>query len=701
MAATTTSQALEPATAAPLGAHYDGSGASFGLFSSVAEAVDLCLFDDAGTETRRSLAQGDGFLWQGYLPDVRPGQRYGYRVHGPWDPSAGTRCNPAKLLLDPYARAVAGEVRWDPAVYGHAAGDPNQADGSDSAPYVPRSVLVAEDFDWGQDRRPGRPMADSIFYEVHVKGFTQLHPDVPEQLRGTYGGLAHPAAISHLQRLGVTAVELLPVHQFVHDAQLVARGLRNYWGYQSIGYFAPHNGYSSAGDSGSQVDEFRQMVRALHAAGLEVILDVVFNHTAEGSESGPTLCFRGIDNAAYYRLQDDRSHYVDDTGCGNTLDLYLPQPLRLVMDALRYWVQDMHVDGFRFDLAASLGRAASDFSPYSAFLEAVGQDPVLEQVKLIAEPWDIGAYDVGQFPAGWSEWNGKYRDTVRNYWRSTAGTLPDFATRISGSRDLYGHGGRRPAASVNIVTVHDGFTIADLVSYDSKHNEANGEDNRDGTNDNNSWNCGIEGPTDDAAVLALRARQRRNFIATLLLSEGVPLLLGGDEFARSQSGNNNAYCHDDELTWFDWSTVEQNADLVDFTATLCRLREQHPVFRRRQFLRGTPAPETGRDDLDWYRPDGNAMTGQDWGDSSALAITMALNGDTGDDAHPDDPFLVMFNAWWEPLGFSVPASLRELAWQIEVDTADPTAAGRPVDPSAAVPLTGRSLMLLRGTQPAN
>ncbi len=701
MAATTTSQALEPATAAPLGAHYDGNGASLGLFSSVADAVELCLFDDAGKETRRSLEQGEGYMWQGYLPGAKPGQRYGYRVHGPWEPQSGSRCNPAKLLLDPYARAVVGEVRWDPAVYGHVAGDPNQADGSDSAPYVPRSVLVAGDFDWGEDRRPGRPMADSIFYEVHVKGFTQLHPDVPERLRGTYGGLAHPAAISHLQRLGVTAVELLPVHQFVHDAQLVARGLRNYWGYQSIGYFAPHNGYSSAGDSGSQVDEFRQMVRALHAAGLEVILDVVFNHTAEGSESGPTLCFRGIDNAAYYRLQDDRSRYVDDTGCGNTLDLYLPQPLRLVMDALRYWVQDMHVDGFRFDLAASLGRAANDFSPYSAFLEAVGQDPVLEGVKLIAEPWDIGAYDVGQFPAGWSEWNGKYRDTVRNYWRSTAGTLPDFATRISGSRDLYGHGGRRPTASVNIVTVHDGFTIADLVSYDSKHNEANGEDNRDGTNDNNSWNCGIEGPTDDAAILALRARQRRNFIATLLLSEGVPLLLGGDEFARSQGGNNNAYCHDDELTWFDWSTVRENADLVDFTAALCRLRKQHPVFRRRQFLRGTPAPETGRDDLDWYRPDGDAMTGQDWGDSSALAITMALSGDTGDDAHPDDPFLVMFNAWWEPLDFSVPASLRDVAWQIEVDTADPTAAGRPVDPSAAVPLTGRSLMLLRGAQAAN
>jgi isoamylase len=697
----TTSRALDHAEAAPLGAHHDGSGASFAVFSSVAEVVELCVFDDSGQETRWSLEQGDGFVWQGYLPDVRPGQRYGFRVHGPWDPSAGVRCNPAKLLLDPYARAVAGEVRWDPAVFGHAPDDPNRADDSDSAPYVPRSVLVASDFDWGDDRSPGRPMADSIFYEVHVKGFTKLHPDVPEELRGTYAGVAHPAAIEHLQRLGVTAVELLPVHQFVHDAQLVQRGLRNYWGYQSIGYFAPYNEYSSSGDRGGQVDEFRGMVRALHAAGLEVILDVVFNHTAEGSESGPTLCFRGIDNAAYYRLQDDRSHYVDDTGCGNTVDLYLPQPLRLVMDALRYWVQEMHVDGFRFDLAASLARGASDFDPHSAFLDATGQDPVLSQVKLIAEPWDIGAYDVGQFPAGWSEWNGKYRDTVRDFWRSTAGTLPDFATRISGSRDLYGHGGRRPSASVNILTVHDGFTLADVVSYNTKHNEANGEDNRDGTDDNRSWNCGAEGPTDDPAVLELRARQQRNLLATLLLSEGAPLLLGGDEFARSQGGNNNAYCQDNELAWFDWNAAAQHQDLVDFTAGLCRLREQHPVFRRRQFFQGTPAPDTTRDDLDWYRPDGIPMTPQDWSDSSARAVAMALSGATGDPTRSDDPFMLMLNSWWEPLEFTVPDPLRDLGWRVEIDTEHPDTAGHAVDPSAPVTLTGRSLMLLHGTQPAS
>ena len=703
MCVTLTSPSLELDAAAPLGAHCDGNGASFGVFSSAAEVVELCLFDSSGEETRWNLPQGEGFVWQGYLPDVRPGQRYGFRVHGPWDPAAGARCNPAKLLLDPYARAVAGEVRWNPAVFGHVPDDADRADDIDSAPYVPRSVLVSPDFDWGADRRPRRPMADSIFYEVHVKGFTKLHPDVPDELRGTFAGVAHPAAVAHLKRLGVTAVELLPVHQFVHDAQLVERGLRNYWGYQSIGYFAPHNDYSSTGDGGGQVDEFRRMVRALHAAGLEVILDVVFNHTAEGSEWGPTLCFRGIDNAAYYRLQEDRSRYVDDTGCGNTLDLHLPQALRLVMDALRYWAQDMHVDGFRFDLAASLGRATNDFDPHSSFLVAVGQDPVLSQVKLVAEPWDIGwgGYALGRFPPGWSEWNGKYRDTVRDFWSSTPGTLPDFATRISGSSDLYGHGGRRPTASVNIVTVHDGFTLADLVSYNTKHNEANGEDNRDGTDDNRSWNCGVEGPTGDPTVLELRARQRRNFLATLMLSEGVPLLLGGDEFARSQHGNNNAYCQDDALTWFDWSAAEAHTDLVDFTAGLCSLREAHPVFRRRQFFRGTAAIETGRDDLDWYRPDGEAMSPQDWSVFYARAVTMALSGDTGDPTRPDDPFLVLVNAWWEPLEFTVPDPLRDLGWRIEVDTADPSAAGRAVDPFAAIRLIGPSLVLLRGRPAAS
>jgi len=697
----TLAPALQMPTSAPrLGAHHDGHGAAFALFSSVADAVDLCLFDDAGTETRWSLQPGDGFVWQGYVRDVQLGQRYGFRVHGPWDPGSGARCNPAKLLLDPYARAIAGDVQWHPAVYGHVADDPSRPDDQDSAPYVPRSLLVTADFDWGDDQRPGRAMADSIFYEVHVRGFTKLHPDIPEGLRGTYAGMAHPAAIAHLKRLGVTAVELLPVHTFVNDAFLVERGLRNYWGYQSIGYFAPHNGYSSAGDGGGQVDEFRRMVGDLHAEGLEVILDVVFNHTAEGSEYGPTLCFRGIDNAAYYRLAEHGAHYVDDTGCGNTVDLHQPQALRLVMDSLRYWAQEMHVDGFRFDLAAALGRSTSDFDPSSSFLEAIGQDPVLSEVKLIAEPWDVGwgGYDLGQFPAGWSEWNGKFRDTVRDYWRSAAGALPDFATRISGSRDLFGHGGRRPTASVNIVTVHDGFTLHDLVSYNSKHNEANGEENRDGSDDNRSWNCGAEGPTDDPAVLELRARQRRNFLATMLLAEGVPLLLGGDEFGRTQEGNNNAYCQDNELTWLDWTAAARQSDLIDFVARLCRLREQHPVFRRRQFFRGTPAHDTLRDDLDWYRPDGLVMTPEDWSAPFARAITMAMSGATGDYTRADDPFLLMLNAWWQPLEFAIPESLRELSWEIEIDTSEPHTAGHTIGPPAVVTLDGRALMLLKGTQ---
>jgi glycogen operon protein len=686
-----------PATTPALGAHQTDDGATFAVYSSVADAIDLCLFDEAGAESQYALEQGDGFVWQGVLPGARPGQRYGFRVHGPWDTAAGIRCNPAKLLLDPYARAISGDVRWAPAVYGHVPGDPSQPDGQDSAPYVPRATLVTSAFDWGDDRRPGRATADSIFYEVHVKGFTKLHPDVPEALRGTYAGVAHPAAVAHLRRLGVTAVELLPVHTYVNDAFLVERGLRNYWGYQSIGYFAPHNAYSSCGDGGGQVDEFRRMVRDLHAAGLEVVLDVVFNHTAEGSEFGPTLCFRGIDNGAYYRLAEDRSHYVDDTGCGNTVDLHQPQALRLVMDSLRYWAQEMHVDGFRFDLAAALGRATANFDPFSSFLEAVGQDPVLSEVKLIAEPWDVGwgGYDLGEFPAGWSEWNGKFRDTVRDYWRGAEGSLPDLATRISGSRDLFGHGGRRPTASVNIITVHDGFTLNDLVSYNAKHNEANGEDNRDGSDDNRSWNCGAEGPTDDPSVLALRARQRRNFLATSMLSEGVPLLLGGDEFARTQQGNNNAYCQDNQLTWFDWGAAAQQSELIDFTARLCHLRDEHPVFRRRQFFQGTPAHGSTRDDLDWYRPDGVAMAPQDWNASFARAVTMAMSGATGDDTRVDDPFLLMLNAWWEPLDFAIPAPLRGVTWHIEVDTDDPRTGGGTIS-GPAVTLNGRSMKLLRG-----
>ncbi len=628
-----------------LGATVEGHGVRFAVFSGVADAVELCLFDAAGAETRQPLEPGDGDVWHAHVAGAAHGLQYGYRVNGPG------RCDPTKLLLDPYARAIAGGVTWHPDVL---------APGADSAPHVPRSVVHDAPFDWGDDRRPQTPLADSIVYELHVKGFTKLHPDVPPDARGTFAGLGHPAVLEHLVRLGVTAVELLPVHQFVHDRALAARGLRNYWGYQSIGFFAPHNEYGS-------VEDFKAMVKALHAAGLEVILDVVFNHTAEGGEDGPTLSFRGLDDAAYYRLRDDGS-YVDDTGCGNTIDTHRPHGLRLVMDSLRYWVQEMHVDGFRFDLAASLGRQTNDFDPFGGFLDAVGQDPVLSDVKLIAEPWDTGqgGYALGDFPPGWSEWNGRYRDTARDFWRGTPGTLADFATRITGSSDLYGRG-RRPTASVNLITVHDGFTLSDLVSYDAKHNEANGEGNRDGSNDNRSWNCGIEGPTDDPAVLALRERQRRNLLATLLLSEGIPLLLGGDELGRTQGGNNNAYCQDNAISWVDWEAAD--AELIEFVARLCRLRRDQPILRRTRFF----APG----EIQWLRPDGSPMEAGDWSTPGARAVTVA---------GADGALLV--NAWWEPLTFRLPG---DGPWSVELDTADPGPRRVVAD---TVELVGRSLALL-------
>jgi isoamylase len=644
------------------GAHREGDGVHFAVFSSIADGVDVCVFDEGGRETRHPLEPADGGLWHAHVAGAGHGTRYGFRVHGPWDPGAGLRCNAAKLLLDPYARAVAGGVQWHPAVSGD--------DPADSAPYVPRSVVSAEPFDWGDDRPPRTALADSVIYEAHVKGLTHLHPDVPEPLRGTYAGLAHPAVIEHLQRLGVTAVELLPVHQFVHDGALVGRGLRNYWGYQPIGYFAPHNEYAASGDA---VAEFKQMVHALHAAGLEVLLDVVYNHTAEGNQDGPTLCFRGLDNPAYYRLAEDRRYYVDDTGVGNTLDTHRPAALRLVMDSLRYWAQEMHVDGFRFDLAATLGRGASDFDPFGAFLDAVGQDPVLSEVKLIAEPWDWGGYDLGDFPAGWSEWNGRYRDTVRDFWRGTPGTLADFATRLTGSSDLFGRD-RRPTASINLVTVHDGFTLNDLVSYDAKHNEANGEDNHDGNDDNRSWNCGAEGPTDDPSVLDLRARQRRNLLTTLLLSEGVPLLLGGDELGRTQRGNNNAYCQDNEISWVDWTQADR--DLFEFVARVCRLRREHDVFRRTRFF--------AAGELRWLCPDGQPMEAVDWSNPGARAV--AVGGADG---------LLFANAWWEPLSFRLPD---DRTWTVELDTADPT-TGRIA--SSTIELTGRSLVLASASSFSN
>ncbi|MCW2783970.1 MAG: glycogen debranching enzyme, partial [Marmoricola sp.] len=599
-----------PGSAYPLGATFDGAGTNFALFSEVAERVELCLVDlgedGVRSETRVDLAEVDGFVWHAYLPEIQPGQLYGYRVHGPWDPDAGLRCNPNKFLLDPYAKATLGAVEWGQALFGYDFDAPGERNDDDSLEQMMLGVVVNPFFDWEGDRRPLTPYAESVIYEAHVKGLTELHPDVPESQRGTYAGLAHPAVTEHLVRLGVTALELMPVHQFVHDDALLERGLRNYWGYNTIGFFAPHVGYASAGQRGQQVQEFKSMVKAMHTAGIEVILDVVYNHTAEGNHLGPTLSFRGIDNPAYYQLvADDRQYYMDYTGTGNSLNVGHPHSLQLLMDSLRYWVTEMHVDGFRFDLAATLAREFYDVDRLSTFFEVVQQDPVVSQVKLIAEPWDVGpgGYQVGNFPALWTEWNGKYRDTVRDFWRGEDATIGEFASRITGSADLYQHSGRRPVASINFVTAHDGFTLNDLVSYNEKHNAANGEDNNDGESHNRSWNCGVEGETDDVAVLELRAQQRRNFIATMMLSQGVPMLLHGDELGRSQGGNNNGYCQDSELTWIDWENVDEG--LLEFTKLVTKLRNDHPTFRRRRFFHGRPVRREEGDpvqDIAWLTP---------------------------------------------------------------------------------------------------
>jgi glycogen operon protein len=684
-----------------LGATPRDGGTNFAVASGIAEAVELCLFGEDGAESRVGLPDYDDGVWHGFLPGVGPGQAYGYRVHGPWDPARGLRCNPAKLLLDPYARAVHGEVRFGPEVFDYDAASRDAPSALDSAGHVPRSLVIDGTFGWGDDEPPRHSYSDTIIYEAHVKGLTMRHPDVPEPLRGTYAGLAHEAVIGHLTRLGVTAVELLPVHQYVPEEFLLRRGLTNYWGYNSIGYFAPHNGYS-AGAPGGQVAEFKAMVRALHQAGLEVILDVVFNHTCEGGAGGPALCFRSLDNPAYYRLDtDDPSRYYDTTGTGNSLNAGNPVTLRLIMDSLRYWLTEMHVDGFRFDLAATLARQAGGFSPMSAFFDMVAQDPLVSQAKLIAEPWDVGqmdSYDLGQFPVLWHEWNGRYRDSMRDFWRSQkSGGIAEFATRFAGSSDLYGGSRRSPAASVNLITVHDGFTLRDLVSYDTKHNEANGESNRDGTEDNRSWNCGAEGPTPDPQVLALRARQSRAMLTTLLLSFGVPLLLGGDELGRTQDGNNNAYGQDNEISWFDWSEVDSG--LLSFTAGLIAFRRSHPVFRRRRFLTGVQASELG-----WFTPAGTAMSGGDWGDPSALAIGIYLDGSDAPDRAADgsllldDDFLVLVNAWWEPLDFVIPPTRPGQAWQPEIDSYDPQrpAAGARCQAGERVTVGPRSVSVLRG-----
>jgi isoamylase len=706
-----------PGVSYPLGATYDGVGTNFALYSQIAEQVDLCLIDEAGAEERTPLREVDGFVWHGYLPGVAPGQRYGYRVHGPYNPRAGHRCNPAKLLLDPYAKAIEGTVRFGQPVFGYEFGRPARRDQSDSAPYVPRSVVSSPYFDWANDRPPRTPYHQSVIYECHVAGLTRLHPDIPAEQQGTYAGVAHPAVIEYLTRLGVTAVELMPVHQFVSDGFLIDRGLSNYWGYNTIGFLAPHNAYSSSGQLGEQVAEFKAMVRSLHDAGIEVILDVVYNHTAEGNHLGPTLSFRGIDNAAYYRLsENDPRYYEDTTGTGNSLNVGHPHALQLIMDSLRYWVLEMHVDGFRFDLAAALARQFHEVDRLSAFFDLVQQDPVVSQVKLIAEPWDVGdgGYQVGNFPPLWTEWNGKYRDAVRDFWRGQPASLPEFASRLTGSADLYGADNRRPIASINLVTCHDGFTLADLVSYDHKHNEANGEDNRDGTDDNRSWNCGAEGPTDDPTVLALRARQQRNFLATLLLSQGVPMLLYGDEFSRTQHGNNNTYCQDNELSWLRWPLAELQPSvsaelegpatvLADFTRQLIRLRTEHPVFRRRRFFTGpTGLAGAHERDIAWLKPDSSPMTEDDWAAGFAKSLMVFLNGDAitepGQRGEPvvDGSFLLMFNAAEHPVDFVVPSSGFGEQWVQELDTAEPRPAGDPpaVKPGDVVVLADRSLRVL-------
>jgi isoamylase len=671
-----------PGSPFPLGATPGEGGTNFAVASAIADGMALCLFDEAGAETQIPLRDYDAGVWHAFVPGIGEGHAYGYRAAGPYDPARGVRCNPAKLLLDPYARAFSGSVTFGPEVLGYAADNPDMPSAADSAASVPRSLVMADDaFRWREGTHPRHRFSDTIIYELHVKGFTMRHPGIPPELRGTYAGLGHEAAIAHLLDLGVTAVELLPVHESVPESFLLQRGLTNYWGYNTIGYFAPHQGYSAAvraGKPGGQVDEFKAMVDALHAAGLEVLLDVVFNHTAEAGQLGPTLCYRGLDNRGYYRLDDDDPRlYYDTTGCGNSLNAGDPVTLQLIMDSLRYWMTQMHVDGFRFDLATTLGRQSGGFQQVSAFFDLVAQDPVVSRAKLIAEPWDVGqfdSYDLGRFPPRWREWNGKYRDTMRDFWRSHPVGLGEFATRFCGSSDLYAGSRRRPTASVNLITVHDGFTLRDLVSYDDKHNEANGESNRDGTSDNRSWNCGAEGPTDDPDVLALRSSQSRAMLTTLMLSFGVPMLLGGDEMGRTQQGNNNAYCQDNEIAWVDWA--QPDTALQDFTRRLVALRKAHPVFRRRRFLSGTEASE-----LRWFTPAGTEMTAADWSDEGARAIGLYLDGsddpDRAADGTPmlDDDFLVFVNAWWEPLDFVLPVTREQASWRIDVDTYDPVAPG--------------------------
>ncbi|MDN5686935.1 MAG: glycogen debranching protein GlgX [Brachybacterium sp.] len=689
----------------PLGATFDGSGTNFALFSEAAERVELCLIDDDGEERRVEITEVDAYVWHVYLPAVQAGQRYGYRVHGPFDPEAGHRCDPSKLLLDPYAKAIAGMASNHHSLYSYSFEDPQQRSTEDSAEHTMHSVVVSPYFDWGNDHPPAHEYHDTVIYEAHVKGLTMLHPDIDDNIRGTYVAMGHPSIIEHLTELGVTAVELMPVHQFVQDGHLVDSGLRNYWGYNTIGFFAPHNEYSYAGDRGQQVQEFKQMVKNLHEADIEVILDVVYNHTAEGNQLGPTLCFRGIDNAAYYRLvEEDKAHYYDTTGTGNSLLMRTPHVLQLIMDSLRYWVTEMHVDGFRFDLASTLARELHEVDRLSAFFDIIQQDPVISQVKLIAEPWDLGegGYQVGGFPPLWSEWNGSYRDTVRDFHRSEPGVIGDFTSRLAGSSDLYQHTGRTPIASINFVTAHDGFTMRDLVSYNERHNEANGEDGEDGESHNRSWNSGVEGPSDDPQVRALRLRRAKNLMATLLVSQGVPMILHGDEMGRTQGGNNNTYCQDNEISWVDWELDADQMEMLWFTQSMIELRREHPIFRRRRFLRGIVRDGAGSTlaDVEWLGTDGALMTAEDWDSAQNKCLIVFLNGAGIPEPNLrgqriiDDSALLLFNASGNDVDFTLPSSDHGENWKVVLGTGETVEVGAAFAGGDTLTRPGHSLLVL-------
>lgn len=692
----------------PLGAHYDGAGVNFSIYSQVADKVELCLFDDQDRETRIEMTEQNSYVWHNYLPGIQPGQRYGYRVYGPYDPNRGLRCNPNKLLLDPYAYAIEGNIDSDESLFSYWFKSPNDNTAMntlDSAGHTMKSVVVNPYFDWGADRHPNIPYHDSVIYEAHVRGMTNLNVDVPPDIRGTYAGLAYPTVIEYLKNLGVTTIELMPIHQYVNDTFLQEKGLSNYWGYNTIGFFAPHNAYSSSGQRGEQVNEFKSMVKAYHNAGMEVILDVVYNHTAEGNDRGPTLSFKGIDNQAYYRLVDgDPQHYFDTTGTGNSLLMRSPRALQVITDSLRYWVTEMHVDGFRFDLAATLARQFHDVDKLSAFFDIVEQDPVISQVKLIAEPWDIGSggYQVGGFPSSWSEWNGRYRDCVRDFWRSQPSTLPEFASRLMGSSDLYQMNGRRPVASVNFITAHDGFTMNDLVSYNNKHNEANGEGNRDGESNNRSWNCGVEGPTNIRDVNELRQRQMRNMFATLLVSQGIPMICGGDEVMRTQGGNNNAYCQDNEISWTNWDLDDSQQEMLAFVSKMIHLRLSHPVLHRRRFFSGrTPGDPVDKiPQAEWFDHTGSIMDMADWQNTHAFSVMIYLNGsdipevDWYGNQMVDNDFILIFNAHYEPIQFTLPDERYGKKWKLVVDTHNPDGPVLNYEAGFAITAQSRSFLLL-------